>query len=113
MRCLRQVSSAPKYNGLPEMPQLPRVLVALNESSVTKDLVAYLDRDYEVIWVREGQSAYEIIDTESVDALICGLRESHIDGLRILAVATQRNPETAWSAYAHVLLCTNEFCYVD
>lgn len=76
-----------------DTPQRPRVLVALNESSVTKDLVAYLDRDYEVLWVREGQSAYEIIDSESVDALICGLRESHIDGLRILAVATQRNSE--------------------
>ena len=76
-----------------ESQQRPRVLIALNESSRTKDLVAFLDRDYEVLWVREGQSAYETIDSEPLDALVCGLRESHIDGLRVLAVATKRNPE--------------------
>jgi hypothetical protein len=27
--------------------------------------------------------------------------------------ATERNPDAAWEEYAHVLLCTNEFCFVD
>ena len=34
-------------------------------------------------------------------------------GLDLLERASQRNPSTAWSQYAHVLLCANEFCYVD
>jgi hypothetical protein len=34
-------------------------------------------------------------------------------GLALLARASERNPETAWSEYAHVLVCTNELCYVD
>ncbi len=78
----------------------PRVLIVLNESSRTKDLVAFLDRAYEVLWVREGQSAYEIIDSEPLDALICGLGESHIDGLRVLAVAAKRNSEICAIAIA-------------
>jgi hypothetical protein len=34
-------------------------------------------------------------------------------GTQFLATATQRDPSTAWTEYIHVLLCANEFCYVD
>lgn len=34
-------------------------------------------------------------------------------GLEMLAAARRRDVNTAWAEYAHVLLCTNEFCYVD
>jgi hypothetical protein len=30
-----------------------------------------------------------------------------------LAAAARRHPATAWNEYIHVLLCANEFCYVD
>ncbi|MCC7265301.1 MAG: sigma-54-dependent Fis family transcriptional regulator [Candidatus Latescibacteria bacterium] len=71
-----------------------RVLVVLPESGPTKDLVAFLDREgFEVMWAREGQTGYEIIDTEAPDALIADLRDSRIDGLRLLQVSRQRNPE--------------------
>jgi hypothetical protein len=30
-----------------------------------------------------------------------------------LAAATERDPNTAWSEYLHVLLCSNEFCQLD
>jgi hypothetical protein len=34
-------------------------------------------------------------------------------GKEFLAAAAKRQPSTAWSEYIHVLLCANEFCYVD
>ena len=71
-----------------------RILVVLPESAQTKELVAYLEHQgFEVMWSREGQSGYEIIDTEAPDALIADLRDSRIDGLRLLQVARQRNSE--------------------
>ncbi len=71
-----------------------RVLVVLPESGATKELVAFLDHEgFEVMWAREGQTGYEIIDTETPDALIADLRDSRIDGLRLLQVALQRNSE--------------------
>ena len=74
--------------------QQPRVLVVLPESPRTKELVTYLERrNFEVMWAREGQSAYDILDAEPVDALVCSLREARIDGLRLLSVARQRRAE--------------------
>ena len=73
---------------------VPRVLVVLPESAPTKELVAFLEHQgFEVMWVREGQIGYEIIDSEAPDALIADLRDSRIDGLRLLQVARQRNSE--------------------
>lgn len=70
----------------------PRVLTVLPESATAKDLVAYLERrGFDVIWAREGQSAYEILDTEGVDALIYPLRQPRIEGLRLQEVAHSRN----------------------
>jgi hypothetical protein len=34
-------------------------------------------------------------------------------GLEFVARATQRDPDLAWSDYAHLLLCSNEFCFVE
>ncbi|MBI2503978.1 MAG: sigma-54-dependent Fis family transcriptional regulator [Candidatus Latescibacteria bacterium] len=71
-----------------------RILVVLPESAPTKELVAFLEHQgFEVMWAREGQNGYEIIDTEAPDALIADLRDSRIDGLRLLQVARQRNSE--------------------
>ena len=48
----------------------PRVLVVLPESSQGKQLVAYLGRrGFETLWAHDGQSAYEVLDTEPLDAL--------------------------------------------
>ena len=71
----------------------PRVLVVLPESDPAKELIVYLERQgFEVMWAREGQSAYDILDSEPVDALICELKSAHIDGLRLQRVGRQRNP---------------------
>jgi DNA-binding NtrC family response regulator len=73
----------------------PRVLVVLPEAAPSRHLVAHLSRSgFETLWVHDGQSAYEVVDAEPLDALICDLRSAHIDGLRLQQVARRRNPET-------------------
>ncbi len=73
------------------MPR-PRILVVMPESVVAKELVASLERSgYDVLWVREGQNAYDILDEEVVNALIYPLRQPRIDGLRLQKVAHSRN----------------------
>ncbi len=72
--------------------QRARIVVVLPESTSAKELVAYLEgAEFDVIWVREGQSAYDILDSEIVNALIYPLRHSRIDGLRLQKLAHSRN----------------------
>lgn len=72
----------------------PRILVVAPEEEATQQLVSYLRREaFEVLWAREGATAYDILDSESVDALVCRLADSRIDGFRLIQVARQRNPE--------------------
>ena len=70
-----------------------RVLVVMPEDGTTRELLAYLEgREFETLWVRDGQSAFDILDADPpVDALICDLRQERIDGLRVAQVARQRN----------------------
>jgi hypothetical protein len=53
------------------------------------------------------QRAYLVLFGREPDAEEAAL------GLELIAQARKRNPETVWNEYAHVLLCTNEFCYVE
>ncbi len=70
----------------------PRVLTVLPESAAAKELVSHLEgQNVEVIWAREGQAAYDILDSEAVDALIYPLRQPRIDGLRLQEIARSRN----------------------
>ena len=46
-----------------------------------------------MLWAREGQTAYDIIDKERVDGLICDLQSERVDGLRLIKLALQRNSE--------------------
>ena len=76
-----------------EAPQ-PRVLVVQPESADTRQLVGFLNEcGYEVLWARESQSAYDILDAEPVDGLVCDLQAERIDGLRLVRLALQRNSE--------------------
>ena len=78
----------------PERSQQCRILVVLGESDRARELVTYLgEQDFEVLWAREGHNAFDILDAEPVDALICSLNERRIDGFRILQISRQRNPE--------------------
>ncbi len=67
-----------------------RVLLVLPESNEEKELVSHLEaEDFQVISSREGQAAYEILDTEKIDAMIYPLRQPRIDGLRLQEVASK------------------------
>ncbi|MEW6752288.1 MAG: sigma-54 dependent transcriptional regulator [Candidatus Latescibacterota bacterium] len=71
-----------------------RVLVVLPESPHGKALVAFLrQRGLGAIWAHDGQSAYEVLDAEKVGGLVCALLEARIDGLRVLQLGRQRNPQ--------------------
>jgi DNA-binding NtrC family response regulator len=64
------------------------------EDEPTQHLVAFLrQQGFEVLWAREGGVAYDILDSEPVDALICHMSDSRIDGFRLVQLARQRNPE--------------------
>lgn len=72
----------------------PRILVVVPDAPPNKELVAFLGaRGFEVMWSRAGQAGYDILDSEPVDGLICDLHGERIDGLRLVQVARQRNPE--------------------
>jgi DNA-binding NtrC family response regulator len=72
----------------------PRILVVAPEDEATHQLVSFLRQEsFEVLWAREGGAAYDILDSEPVDALICHLTEARIDGFRVVQLARQRNPD--------------------
>jgi DNA-binding NtrC family response regulator len=72
----------------------PRVLVVSPEDEATQQLVSFLRQEgFEVLWAREGAAAYDILDSEPVDALICHMSDSRIDGFRLVQLARERNPE--------------------
>ncbi|UCF78019.1 MAG: sigma-54-dependent Fis family transcriptional regulator [Candidatus Eiseniibacteriota bacterium] len=74
--------------------ETPRVLVVDTETPDTKRLVAFLEENgYKVLWARDGEAAYNIIDSEPINVLISELRLQRIDGMRLLSIARARNPE--------------------
>ena len=80
--------------GRPGKAAFPRILVVAPEDEATHQLVSYLRREgFEVLPAREGAAAYDILDSEPVAGLICPLADSRIDGLRLVRLARERNPE--------------------
>ena len=73
---------------------VPRVLVVDSRSKVTTKLVTFLkDCGYEVSWAADGETAYNILDGETIDVMVAELRVHRINGMRLLQVAIKRNPE--------------------
>jgi DNA-binding NtrC family response regulator len=78
----------------PDKPAQPRVLVVAPEEEATQQLLSYLRQEgFEVLRALEGATGYDILDSEPVDALICHLADHRIDGLRLVRLARERNPE--------------------
>ena len=72
----------------------PRVLVVDRESDATKALLAFLRaQDLDVVWSRDGESAYNALDAARMDCLVTELRVHRIDGVGLLRRARERNPE--------------------
>ena len=73
--------------------QRPKLLVVLPDDASTRELVAFLQQqDHDVFWAREGAGGYDILDADPVDAIVSALAEPRIDGLKLMQVARQRNP---------------------
>jgi len=70
------------------------VLVVDNDPEVAREIQSYLlAKNYEVEWVDDGEKAYNRLDARSFEVLITDLNARRINGMRLMAVAKDRNPE--------------------
>lgn len=74
---------------------IPQALVVAKESEEVRELVDALETwGYKTVWAKDGEAGYNVLDShEAVHALITELNAHRIDGMRLLSVAKQRNPE--------------------
>jgi DNA-binding NtrC family response regulator len=81
----------------------PTVLVVDSDPAVARLLTAHLEpRGYDVTFVDDGEKAYNRLDSQPVNALITDLNAHRIDGMKLMAVAKDRNPDVV------VILITGE-----
>src|SRR6185436_20912286 len=75
----------------------PKALVVDKDDERSKEMSAFLERELgcDVVTVRDGEAAYNVLDAERVEVLITDLKAQRIDGLRLLDIARTRNPEIA------------------
>jgi len=79
---------------MPENGVIASVLLVDRDPALARAIVAYLEaRSYSVIWVDDGEKAYNRLDTQPTDALITDLNAPRIEGMRLMAVAKDRNPD--------------------
>lgn len=84
-------------------PPVADVLLVDRDPTVVRDIMAYLTaRNYHVEWVDDGEKAYNRLDEGPFDVLITELSNHRINGMRLMAVAKDRNPEIC------VILITEE-----
>ena len=71
------------------------VLIVDRDASVGREIMGFLaERHYEVEWVDTGEKAYNRLDGRLFDVLVTELNVVHrVDGLRLMSVAKNRNPE--------------------
>ena len=84
--------------------QSPRALVVDKDSQETAELLAFLTSNgFEVTWTKDGEQAFNFLDRPAPEdvgggrggpeVVITELRAHRVDGMRLLEVAKQRNPE--------------------
>ena len=72
----------------------PRVLVVDRETPETREVIAFLrSRGYRTLWAKDNESAFNVLDHERVDCLVCEVQEHRIDGLAVLRRARTLFPE--------------------
>ena len=70
------------------------VLLVDRDPEVAQGIIAFLaERNYAVEWVDDGEKAHNLLDTRTFDALVTELNIHRINGMRLMAVAKNRNPE--------------------
>lgn len=79
------------------------VLLVDQDPSIVREVVPFLsDKGYAVEHVDDGEKAYNLLDDRAFDVLITELNAHRINGMRLMAVAKDRNPEVC------VVLITRE-----
>ena len=79
------------------------VLLVERDPATSREIAAFLDaRGYEVEWVDDGEKAYNRLDSQPFGVLVTDLNAHRINGMRLMAVAKDRNPEIC------VILITEE-----
>ena len=75
----------------------PKALVVDKDDERSREMSEFLERELglEVVTVRDGEAAYNVLDAEPVQVLVTDLKAQRIDGLRLLDIARARNPEVA------------------
>jgi DNA-binding NtrC family response regulator len=70
------------------------ILVVDHESAATTALIGFLrGHGMKVLWARDGEGAYHVLDEMRVDALVAPLRTSRIDGVAVCRHVRARYPE--------------------
>ncbi|HOJ34185.1 MAG TPA: sigma-54 dependent transcriptional regulator [Candidatus Hydrogenedentes bacterium] len=70
------------------------ILLVDPDPKVAQSILSFLEsRHYSVLWVDDGEKAYNQLDERPFDVLITELSAHRIDGMRLMAVARDRNPE--------------------
>jgi DNA-binding NtrC family response regulator len=73
----------------------PRALVVEGDDATAEQLAAFLEErvGLEVVRVKDGEAAYNVLDSSPVHVVVTDLKAHRIDGLRLLEIARARNPE--------------------
>ncbi len=70
------------------------VLLVERDANAARSIRAFLaDRGHDVEWVDDGEKAFNRLDSRVYDVLIAELHMHRVDGMRLLTVARERNPE--------------------
>lgn len=70
------------------------VLLVDRDPAVGREVRAFLvDRDYEVEWVDDDEKAFNRLDSRLFDVLVSELHIHRVDGMRLMSVARDRNPD--------------------
>ena len=72
----------------------PTALLVDADSQEARQLADFLgQRGFRVLWAKDGETAHNVLDQETVDCMVCELRVERVDGLSLLQRARKRNPE--------------------
>lgn len=72
---------------------MTKILIAEDDKNIQKLLKAYLEPDYEIVQVYDGQEALDYIKNNLVDLLITDVMMPRIDGFELVKVLRQRKNE--------------------
>lgn len=78
------------------MPDRPAatVLLVSRDQTAGRGVIGHLsDRGYDIEWVDDDEKAFNRLDTRPFDVVVSDLGGTRIDGLRLMGVSRERNPE--------------------